>query len=224
VADGSPLVRQSIDFLRSQTLAIRDRALRDATLDATTNPDTCVRHRASLSAAEKQALLDRVLADGLYALADAAAFPGGVMAGVFPPVLADGTACPKLPQPFRSAPGSAFHGHHSMPGGLPIHEAFNEKSDVSLAENYGRNYRAPGLPDGHGRHATFAGLSEDVVLAAPIWHDWAKAIVFQCCVWIVRMVRAALERDKGASATAVGAASDDDAASHKARAATREGR
>ena len=179
VADASPLVRESLHFLRQQTMAIRDAALRQETLDATTNADTCVRHRAGLSVADRQAILDRLLAERLYSAADAAAFPGGAMAGVFPPVLADGSPCPKLPQPFRSAPGSSFGGHHSMPGGLPIHEAFNEKSDVSLAENYARNYRVPGLPgeadDGHA----FPGLNEDVILAAPIWHDWAKSIVFQ---------------------------------------------
>ena len=183
VADGSPLVRESVQFLRHQALAIRDRALRQETLDATTNPETCVRHRAGLSTVGKQAILDRLLAEGLYSASDAAVFPGGATAGILPPVLEDGSPCPKLPQPFRSAPGSSFGGHHSMPGGLPIHEAFNEKSDVSLAENYARNYRVPGLPgdDDHGGdhgHA-FPGLNEDVVLAAPIWHDWAKSIVFQ---------------------------------------------
>jgi hypothetical protein len=184
VADRSPLVRQSLQYLRDQAQAIRDPALRRETLDATTNDDTCIRHRAGLSAAAKQAILDRLLAEGLYAAADAASFPGGALAGVFPPVLDDGGACPRLPQPFRSAPGSSFRGHHSMPGGLPIHEAFNEKSDVSLAENYARNYRVPGFPSGggddHPAHGpAFPGLNEDVILAAPLWHDWAKSIVFQ---------------------------------------------
>jgi hypothetical protein len=179
VADGSPLVRESLQFLRQQALGIRDTALRDATLDATTNPETCVRHRAGLSAADRQATLDRLLAEGLYSAGDAAAFPGGAMAGVFPPVLADGSACPKLPQPFRSAPGSSFGGHHSMPGGLPIHEAFNEKSDVSFADNYARNYRVTGLPGDEDHRHPFPGLNQDVILAAPIWHDWAKSIVFQ---------------------------------------------
>jgi hypothetical protein len=179
IADGSSLVRESLQFLRQQALAIRDGALRQQTLDATTNPDTCVRHRAGLSPAARQEILDRLAAEGLYASEDAAVFPGGAMAGIFPPVLEDGSPCPKLPQPFRSAPGSSFGGHHSMPGGLPIHEAFNEKSDVSLAENYARNYRVPGLSGGDDHGHAFPGLNQDVILAAPIWHDWAKSIVFQ---------------------------------------------
>ena len=32
-----------------------------------------------------------------------------------------------------SAPGSVFGGHHSYPGGLPIHETFNDISDTSFA-------------------------------------------------------------------------------------------
>lgn len=179
VADGSLLVRDSLQFLRHQALAIHDRALRQETLDATTNIETCVRHRAGFSLVGKQAILDRLLAEGLYSASDAASFPGGAMAGIFPPVLEEGSPCPKLPQPFRSAPGSSFGGHHSMPGGLPIHEAFNEKSDVSLAENYARNYRVPGLPHDDHHDTAFPGLNDDVVLAAPIWHDWAKSIVFQ---------------------------------------------
>ncbi len=179
VADGSPLVRASLSFLHEQTLAIHDRALRAATADATENPDTCVHHRVGLSAAERKAILDQLLAEGLYSPADAAAFPGGAAAGVFPPVLDDGSACPRLPQRFGSAPGSVFGGHHSMPGGLAMHEAFNEKSCQSFAENYARNYRAPGLHDEPDHVHPWTGLDEDVILAAPIWHDWAKSIVFQ---------------------------------------------
>jgi hypothetical protein len=179
IAAGSPLVRTSLGYLHEQALAIRDRTLREATVDATENPDTCVRHRAGLSASDRQAILDQLLAQGLYSAADAAAFPGGAAAGVFPPLRDDGTACPKLPQPFGAAPGSVFGGHHSMPGGLAVHEAFNEKSDQSFAENYARNYRAGApRPGGDGGHR-FPGLDDDVILAAPIWHDWAKPIVFQ---------------------------------------------
>jgi hypothetical protein len=180
IAEGSPLVRASLEFLHGQALAIHDRALRDATLDATENPRTCVRHRAGLSASDKQAILDRLLAEGLYSAADAAAFPGGAAAGVFPPLLEDGSECPKLPQRFGSAPGSVFGGHHSMPGGLAMHESFNERSSVSLADNYGRNYRASGFREDGDDHAhAWTGLDGDVILAAPIWHDWAKTMVFQ---------------------------------------------
>ncbi len=58
------------------------------------------------------------------------------LAGVFLPVCEDGSACPKLPQRFDSAPGSNFGGHHSYPGGLAIHESFNLSS-----LNVGNEYR-----------------------------------------------------------------------------------
>ena len=180
VAESSPLVRASLEYLAKQARAIRDRPLRDATIDAMENPRTCVRHRASLSESDKKAILDRLLAEGLYAPADAAAFPGGAAAGVFPPLLEDGSACPKLPQRFGSAPGSASGGHHSFPGGLAVHESFNERSIVSLAENYARNYRVPGSRGGgEGDARGWTGLDEDVLRAAPIWHDWAKTMVLQ---------------------------------------------
>ena len=52
--------------------------------------------------------------------------PGGLLAGVFPPLVNDGSACPQLPQAFYSAPGSVSGGHHSYPGGLPVHESNND--------------------------------------------------------------------------------------------------
>jgi hypothetical protein len=121
----------------------------------------------------------KLLAEGLYSATDAASFPGGALAGVFPPVVNDGSPCPKLPQPFGSAPGSVWGGHHSEPGGLALHEAFNEKSDLSFAENYERNYRPVDLPGFAGEPHPFTGLNQDVIVAAPLWHDWAKPIVFQ---------------------------------------------
>jgi hypothetical protein len=179
VAHGSPLVRSALRYLHEQAIQIQNRALKDATLDALENPDTCVHHRAGLTAPDKQAIVTKLLAEGLFSAIDAAAFPGGAMAGVFPPVADDGSPCPKLPQPFGSAPGSVWGGHHSEPGGLALHEAFNEKSDQSFAENYERNYRDVDLPGFESEMRPFTGLDQDVIVAAPIWHDWAKTIVFQ---------------------------------------------
>ncbi len=104
------------------------------------------------------------------------------LAGIFPPLLEDGTECPRLPQPFFSAPGSSYGGHHSFPGGLVVHETFNDLSGIQLAAGYRRVYgssRRDGLPivgagDGHDLE-----ISRDVTIAAPLWHDWAKTFVFQ---------------------------------------------
>jgi hypothetical protein len=70
-----------------------------------------------------------------------------------------------------------------------VHESNNDVADVDLANEYRKVY-------GHssGDFATvspfpFAGLlggersaifiDQDVIVGAPIWHDWAKTMVFQ---------------------------------------------
>jgi len=172
-AAGSPRVAQAERFLVEQAGRIRDRAIRAATLDILANPRVCIRHRIGLaSAAARDAVIGKLLAAGLVSADDDAGFPGGLRAGIFPPALAEGSACPQLPQPFRSAPGSTFGGHHSYPGGLPIHEANNDRASVALAEQYRQSY---GDADGRARFV----IDEDVILAAPLWHDWAKPLVFQ---------------------------------------------
>lgn len=176
-AAASPRVRDAERFLIEQARRIRDHAIRNATLDIL-EPRACVRHRvAAASPAAKDAVVQTLVAAGLVNPDDGAGFPGGLRAGIFPPVTGDGAPCPQLPQPFRSAPGSSFGGHHSYPGGLPIHEANNDRADVALAEQYRRSYGAP-VEAGDAIGDRFV-IDDDVILAAPLWHDWAKAIVFQ---------------------------------------------
>src|SRR5262245_12848733 len=103
LAKKSPLVLSAHDFLLEQASHIRDAKLRNETLDALGNEDTCIRHRASLSDAQKDAIVQTLLAQGLVNPSDAAGIQGGTKAGVFPAVVDDGTACPRLPQPFISA-------------------------------------------------------------------------------------------------------------------------
>jgi hypothetical protein len=185
----SPLVQSAYRFLIRQAGRINDSKLRKETLDAITNADTCIQHRAGIADADKNRILQSLITAGLVNVNDGASFPGGLKAGVFPPVLGEGSACPHLPQRFFSAPGSVYHGHHSYPGGLPIHEANNDTADVNLAHEYRKVYghasdefatvsQEPftnALEDGES--AIF--ISEDIILGAPIWHDWAKSIVFQ---------------------------------------------
>jgi hypothetical protein len=162
-------VRSAERFVLRQIEHIRNAALRAATQDALANPRTCVLHRASMSEGIKAAIVKQLLAEGLIAQADADTFPGGAVAGVFPPLLEEGSACPRLPQTFFSAPGSVYGGHHSYPGGLAIHETFNELSDLQLAAGYRRVYgstRRDGLP--------IVGRPDE-----RSDHDWAKIIVFQ---------------------------------------------
>jgi hypothetical protein len=192
LARRSPMVQSAFDFLLDQASRIKDAKLRKETLDAIGNPHTCVTHRAKLTDAQKDAIVQTLITQGLLNPADGAGIQGGAKAGVFPPVLNENTACPQLPQPFFSAPGSTFpFGHHSYPGGLPVHESNNDVADVNLANEYRAVY-------GHAGRAGFPTIDEDdlgtqtrrdhdvdilidedIILGAPIWHDWAKSMVFQ---------------------------------------------
>jgi hypothetical protein len=192
LAASSELVQSAYLFDLAQAATLTDATLRAQTLDALGNPQTCIHHRANLSAAKKATIVQQLLSAGLLNPADNATFPGGLLAGVFPPVLNDGTACPQLPQPFWSAPGSTFGSHHSYPGGLPVHEANNDTADIDLGAEYRNVYGqqdASGLAFVNGLNIAApqplspqnsgAFLSQDILQGAPLWHDWAKPIVFQ---------------------------------------------
>lgn len=187
LAQKSPLIQSAQKFLVQQTRQIQTNSLRSATLDAINNPGTCITHRAGVTDSQKQVILQNLVQAGLVDTADDSTFPGGLIAGVFPPVVQDGSGCPQLPQTFFAAPGSGVNSHHSYPGGLVVHEAFNDLSDLSFASNYRRIYgqsRRDGLPvikpyNNTSQNSADIFLSEDIMIAAPIWHDWAKPIVFQ---------------------------------------------
>jgi hypothetical protein len=139
-----------------------------------------------MTEASKAEILQALLAEGLVDPADEPTIPGGLKAGVFPPLSDETGTCPHLPQVFGSAPGSFFGGHHSYPGGLAVHESFNLSSDLSFADNYRKIYggtSADGLaeiaaaPPASDKAAI--PIDQDIIIAAPVWHDWAKQMVFQ---------------------------------------------
>ena len=156
----SPAVQGAKAQLLRYAGQLKDKKIHDATLDAL-KPSTCVAHRAGLTAANKQAIIKTLVAQRL------AKPSAGLMTGVFPPLLDDESACPKLPQPFESAPGSTIGGHHSYPGGLAVHECFNLLTSLNFGALY-ESYYGPG-----------PSFDRDLLIAAPIWHDWAKTFVFQ---------------------------------------------
>lgn len=183
IGTGSPLVRSAVELLENNAQAIEDDGLRAATLDSFLNHKTCIRHRANVTDAVKNSIIATLTAQGLVNPADGASITGGLKAGIFPPVLQDGTACPTLPLTFKATPGSNFGGHHSYPGGLAVHESFNDQSSINFADTYRGEYGSLGemrLPVTRGaqRHGDVR-IDQDVVLAAPIWHDWGKMMVFQ---------------------------------------------
>ena len=101
----SPLVVSAKNYILARTGEIGDDKLRGATLDAIDNPQTCVRHRAGVDDAAKARVMASLSAEGLVDPEDEAKFPGGLVAGVFPPVRQPGGDCPMLPQTYESAPG-----------------------------------------------------------------------------------------------------------------------
>lgn len=182
----SPLVQSATKLITEQVEQIKNAKLRSETLDAVSNPATCIRHRVGVNDEVKTAILQTLRQAGLVDPKDDTTFPGGLKAGIFPPVLEDGSQCPKLPQTFFSAPGSSFGSHHSMPGGLAVHEIFNDFSGLDLASNYRRVYGhtgRSGLPSVSTKavpqSASDLYISSDLMLGAPLWHDWTKTIVFQ---------------------------------------------
>ncbi|HEY1393913.1 MAG TPA: hypothetical protein VFV25_11080 [Methylibium sp.] len=189
IAAASPRVREAHVFLVEQAMKIRNVALRAATLDLLRNRGFCITSRAGVNDAVKSSMLAELGAAGLINAGDDASFPGGLKAGVFPAMLDEASACPHMPMSFDAAPGSSFGSHHGYPGGLPIHEANNLRAALGLAEGYRTSYRAaPGqaLQDEHGDEDEASGwmkspffIDQDIVIAAPIWHDWAKTLVFQ---------------------------------------------
>ena len=187
VASASALVSSARKLISSRIAKLSDPTLAASVRDLVENPSACVRHRANQTVASKQAAVAALGAAGLYSLADAAGFPGGVFAGVFPPVVGAGSSCPKLPQPFHAAPGGGLGGHHSYPGGLVIHEIVNEFMYAGMASSYRRVYghTGPGgLPvvapgDRDGDEKADVAIDQDIVVAAPLLHDWAKTLVFQ---------------------------------------------
>ena len=187
IALNSPMVQSSYRFLQTQTNRIQDYYTRAITIDAITNPGVCVQSRANLTAAQKSAILQNLIDRQLINPPDAASINGGALAGVFPPLVNDGTACPTLPQPIYSAPGSTFGGHHGFPGGLMVHETANSQHSMSLTNDYRRVYgtSSSGSPVAAAQDVPIDDpdadvfISEDLMVAAPLWHDWAKPIVFQ---------------------------------------------
>jgi hypothetical protein len=70
-----------------------------------------------------------------------------------------------------------------------MHEAFNDISSLSLAADYRMAYGhlgAGGLPTidvssdaAFARSGDDLAMNQDLIIAAPIWHDWGKVMVFQ---------------------------------------------
>jgi hypothetical protein len=190
IASASEMAQSAYRFIIAQSEQLSDPHLRAQTYDALANPQTCLAHRANLNAAQRQTIMNNLLAAGLLNPADDASFPGGLINGVFPPVLNDNSPCPHFPQAFYAAPGSNFGSHHSYPGGLVVHEANNDVADLNRADEYRHVYGfvnedgvpvvnpAAGSSNPHQAKSAIY-IDQDIILGAPLWHDWAKPFVLQ---------------------------------------------
>src|SRR5690349_4638049 len=81
IAQSSRIVASAMDFLVGQAKSLSDPTLRMQTLDAISNVNTCVMHRANLTDAAKDAILTALKNQGLVRTSDDATFPGGLKAG-----------------------------------------------------------------------------------------------------------------------------------------------
>ncbi|GAB7079650.1 metal-dependent phosphohydrolase [Megalodesulfovibrio paquesii] len=84
---------------------------------------------------------------------------------VFPPLLTAEKDPAKAPQPFLSAPGSKYNGHHGYPGGLATHVAGNLSITLGMIDAYKNVYDMT--------------VVQDRALAGQLLHDNMKPWVFQ---------------------------------------------
>ncbi|HET9030314.1 MAG TPA: hypothetical protein VFN49_09055, partial [Candidatus Aquilonibacter sp.] len=155
IAAGSPFVSalyaQTTDLARS----IGDAALRADVVSLLHEP--VASYQRKYPDAQSRITLRDALARQGFVAADAP------VSGIFPPLPASGIA-----QPFWSAPGSDTNGHHSYPGGLCAHELFNSRMAAQFATTYDRQY-----------FDSKNAVSRDLVVAAALYHDIMKTVVFQ---------------------------------------------
>jgi hypothetical protein len=151
MADASTLVVDAWGYLRDMAKAIADPSVRRVVLAILDDP------APSFLAGLGEADVREVHAE-LEALD---MLDGQTPDDLFPP-------CEdplEAPQPFRSATGSGYTGHHAYPGGNVVHTAFNVRSSLAFCDNYEAVYGFR--------------LDRDVVVAAQMLHDLHKPWVFQ---------------------------------------------
>lgn len=157
LAAASPAVTQSIKTIETTIAALPD-GLRAPTHDGLLVTDTCIAYRKNETDATRRAVIDELVHQGL--VSDAAAATRSLYGY---PVKTDG-ACVHTAAPFLATPGSEEDSHHSWPGGLADHIAFNLHAAHDMVARYSAVT---------GNHAYDRGTLD----AAVLWHDWAKRLV-----------------------------------------------
>ena len=157
LARGSNLAVATYARIDALANSIAERSVRTAVVELLRNPHALYADRHP-TPADRTAVRDALVREGFVA----AAAP---VRGIFPA----GTepAATTAVQPFWAAPGSGDGSHHAYPGGLAMHESFNAQTAVALASTYDLHYF-------NGR----ATVSRDTVIAAALYHDIMKTVVF----------------------------------------------
>ncbi|HET9096353.1 MAG TPA: hypothetical protein VFN37_06800 [Candidatus Baltobacteraceae bacterium] len=156
IAHRSPFVRAKYASVMQLVHSMGDAKMRSDALQLIADPSPRYARKYP-SVESRQALRDALAREG-FVKADAP------VSGVFPP----GTETGKIVQPFWSAAGSDLNSHHSYPGGLLVHELFNS----TIAANFERTYDAIYFDNA-------SRVNRDVVIAAALYHDIMKTVVFQ---------------------------------------------
>jgi hypothetical protein len=157
IAAASPAVAQSVKTIET-TIAALPQDLRAPTEDGLLASDTCIAYRRGETAESRRAVVDELMRQGLAT--DAAATARTLYEY---PVKTDAT-CVHTALPFLATPGSEEDSHHSWPGGLADHIAFNLHAAHDMVTRYST------LTD----HTYDRGTLD----AAVLWHDWAKRLEF----------------------------------------------
>jgi hypothetical protein len=153
IASKSSMISQAWEGLLETARQIDDGTLRAATLGLLKYPAPTYQSQ-SPSPDDKEQVRQELLAAGL--IPDTTTIDG-----IFPKV----SDASKPAQPVWAAPGGAYGGHHSYPGGLAMHEWVCAGVAESIRSLYGRAYRVT--------------MDAGIVLAAPLWHDIHKTVVMQ---------------------------------------------
>lgn len=156
IAAASPLLQRHYAMVQRLAASIGDPVLRADIADLLERPIPQYA-RAYPTPESRTALRDALAREGFVAA-------NAPVSGIFPA----GTEKQQVVQPFWSAPGSDYDSHHSYPGGLLAHELFN----ATMAANFERTYDALYFDGARG-------VNRDVVVAAALYHDIMKTVVFQ---------------------------------------------
>ncbi len=147
IANSSDYVVNSMKSLKKASNKIKDKSLKTNVLAMLNNPSPSV-----LTNCDKQEVYKELKAKG---------FTKQSFENFLPPATSNSQAV----QPFYTATGGGWTSHHSYPGGLATHTAFNVEMAMSMVENYKEIYDFE--------------PSMDIAIAAQALHDIHKPWVFQ---------------------------------------------